>query len=127
MAQPWDNLSEEEWEAICNRCGRCCLYPLQDIDTGEIYRTNILCRYFDLEKSACTVYDKRCTLVPSCLKLTKDNVNKLPFMPKTCAYRKLFDDDYKDKPYLPLKGRVVREEDVDINNLEDYIVDEDEL
>jgi uncharacterized cysteine cluster protein YcgN (CxxCxxCC family) len=127
MARPWDNLSEDEWEAICKRCGKCCLYPLQDMDSGEIYHTNILCRYFDLEKSICTVYDKRCELVPSCLKLNKDNVDKLPFMPKSCAYRRLFDTSYHDKPTPSIKGRVVREQDVDEANLEDYIVDWEDL
>lgn len=127
MTRPWDNISEEEWEAICKRCGKCCLYSLQDEDTGEIYHTNVLCQYFDLENSLCTVYDKRCELVPECLKLTKDNVDKLPFMPKSCAYRKLFDTNYKDKPTPSIKGRVVSEKNVKAEDIEDYIVDWEDL
>lgn len=123
----WDNLSEQEWESICDRCGKCCLVSLQDIDSGEIYHTNILCRYYDIENKLCKVYDKRCQLVPNCLKLDKTNVDKLPFMPKTCAYRALFDKNYKPQPLKPLDGRTVCETDVDENDLENYIVDWDDI
>ena len=123
----WDNLSEQQWEALCDRCGKCCLVSLQDIDTGEIYHTNILCRYYDIENKLCTVYDKRCQLVPNCLKLDKTNVDKLPFMPKTCAYRSLFDKEYQSQPLKSLRGRVVSELNVDEKNLENYIVDWDDI
>jgi len=119
----WKNLSEQEWEAICDRCGKCCLVSLQDIDSGEIYHTNILCKYYDLENKLCTVYEQRCQLVPNCLKLDKNNVDKLPFMPKTCAYRALFDNNYKPQPLKSLKGRTVCQTDVDEQDLENYIVD----
>lgn len=127
MAEEWDNLSEQEWESICDRCGKCCLVSLQDIDSGEIYHTNILCRYYDIENKLCKVYDKRCQLVPNCLKLDKTNVDKLPFMPKTCAYRALFDKNYKPQPLKSLQGRVVSQQDVDENDLENYIVDWDDI
>ncbi len=126
MSHPWDKLNEEEWEKICKRCGKCCLYSLQDEDSGEIYHTNILCRYFDLEHSLCTIYDERCTIKHDCLKLTKDNVDKLPFMPKSCAYRRLFDKMYEDKPTPSIKGRVVNETQIG-DDWENYIVDWDDL
>lgn len=123
VKRKWDNLSDREWEAICDRCGKCCLVSLQDIDSGEIYHTNILCKYYDLENRLCTVYEQRCQLVPNCLKLDKNNVDKLPFMPKTCAYRALFDKNYKPQPLKSLKGRTVCQTDVDEKDLENYIVD----
>ena len=127
VKNPWDNLSEQQWEALCDRCGKCCLITLQDIDSEEIYHTNILCRYYDIENKLCKVYDKRCQLVPNCLKLNKNNVNKLPCMPKTCAYRALFDGTYEQKPLKSLQGRVVSETDVDEKDFEDYIVDWDDI
>ena len=123
----WEKISDKEWEAICDRCGKCCLITLEDEDSGEIYHTNVLCRYYNLEQKLCTVYDKRCELVPNCLKLTPKNVDKLPFMPKTCAYRRLFDSKYKERSFPPLKGRVVAETEVKFADLEDHIVDWEDL
>lgn len=127
MVLSYQKLSPDEWEKICRRCGRCCLIKLENADTGELYFTNVICRYYDCENNACTVYDKRCELVPECLKLTPENVDKLPWMPKVCAYRKLFDESYKEKPLRSLKGRVVSETEVKLHELEDHIIAEDEL
>ena len=66
MVKDLSSISPDEWEAICQRCGRCCLLKLQDDETDEIYYTNVICRYYDTEKNLCTVYDKRCELVPEC-------------------------------------------------------------
>ena len=117
--------SKEEWESICRRCGKCCLIKLEDEDTGEVYYTNVICRYFDEEKMCCSVYDKRCELVPTCLKLSPDNVDKLSWMPKTCAYRELFENKQPIK--TTVKGRVISETAVNDEDLEDHIVDWEDL
>ena len=127
MTHPWDNLTNEQWEKICKRCGKCCLFTIQDEETEEIYHTNVLCRYYDQKNSACQIYETRCEIVPECLKLTKDNVDKLSFMPKSCAYRQLFDPAYKNKNWPSLSGRIICETDADMSNLEEYIVDWDDL
>ena len=49
MPKKLENMTEEEWEAVCNRCGKCCLIKLQDEDTSEIYYTNVVCKYFDFD------------------------------------------------------------------------------
>ncbi len=118
-------ISSEEWEKICQRCGRCCLLKLQDDETDEIYYTNVICRYYDTEKNLCTIYDKRCKLVPECLKLTPQNVDKISWMPKVCAYRQLFDKDYKPQKLQLLQGRVVSEALIHESELEDHITDEE--
>lgn len=118
-------LSATEWENICRRCGKCCLIKLEDEDTGEVYYTNVVCRYFDEEKMCCSVYDKRCELVPTCLKLSPDNVDKLSWMPKTCAYRELFENT--PKTHTTIKGRVISEADVPEDELEDHIVEWEDL
>lgn len=123
MPKDLSKINSQEWEAICQHCGRCCLLKLQDAETDEIYYTNVICRYYDIEKNLCTVYDKRCELVPECLKLTPQNVDKLPWMPKVCAYRKLFDTDYRPQNLTPLLGQVVSEALVTEEELEDHITD----
>lgn len=123
MAKNLNKIGLQEWEAVCQHCGRCCLLKLQDDETDEIYYTNVICRYYDIEKNLCTVYDKRCDLVPECLKLTPQNVDKLPWMPKVCAYRKLFDTNYRQQNLKPLQGRVISETMVAEDELEDHITD----
>lgn len=123
MAKNLNKINLQEWEDICQHCGRCCLLKLQDDETDEIYYTNVICRYYDIEKNICTIYDKRCDLVSECLKLTPQNVDKLPWMPKVCAYRRLFDDNYQQQNLKPLRGRVVSETMVTEEELEDHITD----
>ena len=123
MTKNLNKIDLQEWEDICQHCGRCCLLKLQDDETDEIYYTNVICRYYDIEKNICTIYDKRCELVPECLKLTPQNVDKLPWMPKVCAYRRLFDDNYQQQNLKPLRGRVVSETMVTEEELEDHITD----
>lgn len=118
--------TKEEWENICNNCGKCCLLKLQDAETDEIYYTNVVCKYFDTEKCLCMVYDKRCELVPECLQLTPENVDKIKWMPKTCAYRALF-ENFKNPVKTTIKGRCISENLVNPDNLEDYIVDWEDL
>lgn len=121
-----DDYTQEEWENICRRCGKCCLIKLEDEDNGGVYYTNVICRYFDEQNCACTVYDKRCRLVPECLKLTKENVGVISWMPPSCAYRRLLEG----KPPLPVrtvKGRCISETLVDPDRLEEYIVDWEDL
>ena len=78
--------TEEEWEAICTNCGRCCLIKLQDEESDDIFFTDIICRYHDTQTHKCTQYCNRCELVPTCLKLTPENINNISWIPETCAY-----------------------------------------
>lgn len=80
-------MSEPEWESLCDRCGKCCLIGLEDEDTGEIYLTDVACKLFDSAACGCSDYSNRAQFVPDCVKLTPDNVPSLSWLPKTCAYR----------------------------------------
>ena len=118
--------TQEEWENICRRCGKCCLIKLEDETTGEVYYTNVICRYFDEEHMCCSVYDKRSELVSGCLKLTPENVDKLPWMPKSCAYRELFENK-KSSIKTTIKGRVIKETEISEEDIEKHIVDWEDL
>lgn len=118
--------TNKEWEDICKHCGKCCLIKLEDEDTNEVYYTNVICQYFDEEKMICTVYNKRCELVPTCVKLTPNNVDKLSWMPKTCAYRELFEKN-PSPIQTTIKGRVIKETEISEDELEDHIVDWEDL
>ena len=68
--RPLAELSPEEWEALCDGCGRCCLHKIEDEDTGEIADTNVACRLLDLKTARCGDYKRRRRHVPDCLTLT---------------------------------------------------------
>lgn len=126
MAKALKDYTPQEWENICTRCGKCCLLKLQDEDSGEIYYTDVVCRYFDSQTCSCTVYDHRCQLVPECIKLTPDNVDKISWMPDSCAYRRLL-EHRPPAPHTTIKGRCISETLVEEADLEDHIVDWDDL
>ena len=65
-------MTREEWESLCDGCARCCLYKLEDEETGEIYYTNVVCRLLDTYRCRCTAYPRRAKLMPTCLVLTPD-------------------------------------------------------
>ena len=126
MSKKLENMTEEEWEAVCNRCGKCCLIKIQDEDTDEIYYTDVVCKYFNFETCECTEYQNRCTLVPECLKLTKENVSKIKWMPKYCAYRCLLEGRPKPKRE-PVSSFCISEKLVRDEELDDHILERDDL
>jgi len=84
---PLETLSREQWEALCDGCGQCCLHKVEDADTGEFYRTNVACKLLDLETARCSDYRHRRAFVPDCLRLTVRNAGSLDWLPDSCAYR----------------------------------------
>jgi uncharacterized cysteine cluster protein YcgN (CxxCxxCC family) len=80
-------MSGEQWESLCDGCGRCCLNKLEDGDTGEIFWTEIACRLLDGESCRCRDYPNRQLRVHDCIALTPENVPGLSWLPPTCGYR----------------------------------------
>jgi uncharacterized protein len=134
-----DQMTKAEWESLCDGCGKCCLHKLEDEDTEEIFYTNVACKLLDLKTCQCANYAKRKTLVPDCIQLSPANIGNMGWMPKTCAYRLL--DEGKDLPaWHPLRtgdpksvhtagiswrGKLISEVEVDIDNLEPFIVEDE--
>jgi len=80
-------MSAQEWESLCDGCGRCCLVKLEDEDTEEIYNTTLSCALLDTCTARCTDYANRHALVSDCVRLTPENITALKWLPATCAYR----------------------------------------
>jgi len=89
-------MTQAQWESLCDGCAKCCLEKLEDVETGEISYTNVACRLLGLGSCRCTNYPERRRLVPDCVLLTQQNISTLKWMPSTCAYRLLAEG--KDLP-----------------------------
>jgi uncharacterized protein len=96
-AKPLAEMNPQEWEQLCDGCGKCCLEKLEDVFTGEISHTNVACRLLDLGTCRCTRYAERRRYVPNCEQLDAANVASLGWLPSTCAYRLLAEG--KDLPW----------------------------
>lgn len=128
-------MTAAEWESLCDGCGKCCLYKLENEDTGEVFVCNVACRLLDINSCQCRDYTHRKQQVPDCTVLTINRIEEFRWLPSTCAYRLL----QEGKPLLswhPLVsgdvssvhnagisicGRVVSEEEAD--NLQQHITD----
>ena len=81
-------MTDAEWESLCDGCGRCCLVVLED-EEGDYWETDVACRLFDAKTRRCTDYARRHARVRDCVRLDADNAAALDWMPKSCAYRRL--------------------------------------
>jgi len=130
-------MTPQEWESLCDGCGRCCLVKLEDEDTGIIYTTDVSCRLLDCSTCRCTDYANRHQLVDDCIKLDPDNVDELGWLPATCAYRLVWEgkplEDWHPlvsgssetvhEAGISVRGRVTNETEVEVDDLPDRIVD----
>ncbi|MYM54970.1 YcgN family cysteine cluster protein [Thalassovita mangrovi] len=136
---PLEKMTHDEWEALCDGCGKCCMNKLEDEETGEVALTNIACRLLDDETCRCSQYPIRHQFVPECIVLKPQNIEEnLYWMPQTCAYKLLWNGQ-KLKDWHPLisgdpesvhlagvsmRGRTVPEFEVPEEDWEEYIIEE---
>ena len=85
--EPLATLDREEWEALCDGCGKCCLHKLEDEETGELLPTNVACRLLDRSTCRCSNYKLRRVFVPDCVRLDAAALETIDWLPSTCAYR----------------------------------------
>lgn len=84
-----DEMSEKEWESLCDGCARCCLVKLEDEDTGEIHLTRLACRLLDVGSCRCSDYANRFKRMDDCVNVDLNAVRRLSWLPESCAYRRL--------------------------------------
>jgi len=136
---PLNRMTPEEWEALCDGCGKCCLNKLEDADTGEVFFTNIACRLLDDTTCRCGNYAIRKSLVPECVVLSPGTLKDVAYwLPRTCAYRRLH-EGRKLAEWHPLisgdpetvhhagasvQGRTLPEYEIPEEDWEDHIIEE---
>ena len=130
-------MSREEWESLCDGCGRCCLNKLWNPATRRVQVTAVACRLLDRKSCRCGDYRNRVERVPECVAISVANVSDFGLLPRSCAYRRLAEGrplaawhplvsgrpESVHEAGISVRGKVISEEWVHPDDLEDHIVD----
>lgn len=84
-----EHMSPEEWDALCDGCGQCCMNKIEDEDTGKVFLTRLSCRLLDLKTCRCKDYENRFDRMADCLSIDIKAVKTLKWLPESCAYRRI--------------------------------------
>lgn len=84
-----DELTPQEWEALCDGCGQCCLLKFQDEQSGDLAVLNVACELLDIGSCQCGDYANRFDKVPDCTQLSPQRVEEFRWLPRSCAYRRI--------------------------------------
>jgi len=137
-----EELSHKEWESLCDGCGKCCLHKLEDPNSSEVSFTWVHCRLLETSSCRCSDYPNRLEKVPSCLKISPNNLPSIvKALPQTCAYRLIFEgkDLYDWHPLISgniqsvhdfeisIADMAVCETEVSEDDLELFIVEDEEF
>ena len=87
--QTLEQMTPSQWESLCDGCARCCLLKLEDEDTDEVYLTRLSCKLLDVGKCRCSDYPNRFSKMPDCIQIDAEKVRTLPWLPESCAYRRV--------------------------------------
>lgn len=128
-------MSDQEWESLCDGCGKCCLNKLIDDETEELHFTNVACHLLHTKSCQCKKYDQRFKLVNDCVKVSLDDIQQFHWLPGSCAYRRLAEGkpipewhplitgskSAMHKGGFSVRGKIISEKTIDPDKLEDYI------
>ncbi|CUV65780.1 conserved hypothetical protein [Sulfurovum sp. enrichment culture clone C5] len=120
-----EEMTSDEWEALCDNCGLCCLHRVI-LDDDSIAMTCVVCKNYDLKNKRCADYKNRFEIVPECIKLTLDKVAIYDWLPSTCAYRLI----YQNLPLLSwhplISGTIESMLNIGLNE-RDFILESDDI
>ncbi|WP_094751774.1 YcgN family cysteine cluster protein [Psychromonas sp. CD1] len=128
-------MTKEEWESLCDGCGKCCLHKIIDDATEELHFTNVACKLLHTKSCQCRHYEQRFKYVKSCVKVSLDDIEQFHWLPKNCAYLLLIkgqplphwhplltgNQSAMHKGGFSIRGKTVSETEINIHYLDEYI------
>ena len=133
---PLESLNRQQWEALCDGCGRCCLIKLEDDADQSLHFTSVVCELFDEASCRCTDYPNRHVRVPDCIEFDAAALRELNWLPNTCAYRLRAENkpladwhplvsgsaDTVHDAGISVRGRVISEAHVHPDALDEFVI-----
>jgi len=81
-----EEMTAEEWESLCDGCGRCCLNKLVEEGSDKTLYTDVACKLLDHDTCRCKDYGNRLREVEDCVLLTPESLREITWLPPSCAY-----------------------------------------
>lgn len=82
---PLEEMSAEQWEAICDGCGKCCMARIWH--NNDVKSTKVGCELLNIKTAKCSDYANRHTKVKNCVKITIDIIDAHGLLPDSCSYK----------------------------------------
>ena len=82
--------SDEEWEAMCRRCGKCC-FEKEEHEDGQVVYLDIPCPQLTDDR-LCRVYADRVEVESACNLVTPAVVRDGRILPPSCVYVRLHEE-----------------------------------
>jgi len=86
QAKSLEDMTDSEWESLCDGCGKCCLNKLEEEGTDRTFYTDVGCRLLDGQTCRCSDYANRLKEVDDCVRLTPETLKNITWLPPSCAY-----------------------------------------
>jgi uncharacterized cysteine cluster protein YcgN (CxxCxxCC family) len=132
-----EEMTPDEWESLCDGCAKCCLHKIEDMDTGEVFFTDVACRLLDINTCLCKDYQHRSEVVSDCLVLSPELLKEISWLPESCAYRRLAegrdlawwhplvsgDQNTVLQAGISICGKIVPEDMVNLDRIEERVVE----
>ncbi|WP_345292666.1 YcgN family cysteine cluster protein [Kangiella marina] len=137
LTTPMHEMSHEQWESLCDGCGKCCRIQFLDDDDTMLMQTDVACGLLDTDTLRCTDYDNRLSKVPDCVQITPETLKDYYWLPRSCSYKVVErGEDLPQWHHLvsgdpdrihtlghSLQGKLVSERDVPEEQVEERIIE----